>query len=89
MAFSIRVGLDQTDQKVSKWADCQPALRGWGLALHQESRHYHYSASLGTLILESQNGPRTQIGAIAVRAIEKANTVDFMEGWEISYYDLT
>ena len=37
------------------------------------------SGSLGSFIMASRNGPRTHIGAIAIRMIEFANTVEFME----------
>ena len=47
------------------------------------------SGSLGVLILAIQNGPRIHIGAIAVRMIENAKTVEFMEVSEITDHELT
>ena len=51
--------------------------------------HVTAQVSLGALILESQNMPGTQIGAIAVRMIENAITVEFMEVSEITDHELT
>ena len=47
------------------------------------------SGRLATLILASRNGPRAIIGAIAVRMIENAKTLEFMKVSEISDPELT
>ena len=47
------------------------------------------SGRLGTLILASLNGPRTHNGAMAVRMIENAVTVEFMAVSANSDHELT
>ena len=59
------------------------------LRVSQQAFKVTAQVSLGALILASQNRPNTQIGAIAVRMIENAITVEFMEVSEITDHELT
>ena len=66
-----------------------PAPRCWGPMPHVGTFKVTAQVSLGALILASQDRPGTQIGAIAVRMIENAITVEFMEVSEITDHELT